>query len=271
MIGSALQLKAALSGDVQAEIDTARGNIIRALGMSMEELADEVVGKLRTDVERSGLANAGRIKTAAWRNRLYGVGKSLEPAAWIFSKLPVIVQAFETGVTIRAKGGKGLLIPNPDVWGGRARFKRGASTVGQMWAMAEARFGRLQVVKRQGKTTIVVAEVRQGTGARGGFRKASASAMARSAAGKASGLMTVVVFVMAKEATLPRLLKGQTIRDRTQRDAPARLEQLFVRYFSAYDGDGARQITGPARRSAQAGGWGTVGPSSFGPLTPMQW
>jgi len=255
---SYIQLRAALDGSFQYEIDAARGNIINAMGLSMEELADELVGKLRTDVERSGLSGAARLKTAAWRRKLYGVGLSMSPAAQIFSKVPVIIQAFENGATIRAKGGKGLLIPNPDAWGGRARFKRGGN-MGSLWAAAEAKFGELHVVKRPGKATLVVAQLRLGTGARGGFRKASTSALRRSAEGKASGLASVVVFVIAKEAKLPRLLKGSTIRARAQRDVPARMESLFLKYFSANDGSGPRRITDRAVRrygaAALPGDW----------------
>lgn len=260
MSGGILQLKAALRGDFQYEVDAARGSIVQALGLGMSELALEMVGKLRTDVERSGLANANRIKTAAWRHEVYGAGQSLEPAAWIFSKLPIIVQAFENGVTIRAKGGKGLLIPNPDVWpGGRARFGRG-KTMGDLWALATARFGELVVVRRPGKTAIVVAQARENK--RGGFSKASASAVKRSAAGKASGLATIVVFVLAKEAKLPRLLKGATIRARAQRDVPSRMQSLFTKYFTAYDGSGPRQITNQSRPRAAPSGF-TIGPSTW--------
>jgi hypothetical protein len=254
-----VQLRAALQGDFQYEVDAARGNVINALGLSMTEVAEELVGKLRTDVERSGMANATRLKTAAWRSKVYGAGTSLDPAAWVFSKLPLIIQAFENGLTIRARGGKGLLIPNPDVWGGRARLGRGKS-LGGLWALATQRFGDLHVVKRPGKTTLVVAQVREGTGTRGGFRKASATALKRGAAGKASGLVSVVVFVIVKDAKLPRLLKGDTIRARAQRDAPARMDQLFQKYFVAYDGAGPRQIT--SQRPAAAWGRWTDGPSS---------
>lgn len=254
---SYIQLRAALDGSFEYEIEAARGNVVNAMGLAMEELADELVGKLRYDFQTSGMNRAQRLSGAAWRRKLYGVGKSLEPAAWVFSKLPLIVSAFENGQTIRARGGKGLLIPNPQVWpAGRVQAGRGRMTGASLWAMAVARFGELRVVKRPGKTTLVVAEVRESGARPGTFRKASATAQKRAAAGKASGLATVVVFVIAREANLPRMLKGEVIRARALANAPRRMDALFLKYFSSI-GMGQARITDQAiRRPATGGFWG---------------
>lgn len=249
-----IQLRAALDGSFEYEIDAARGNVINAMGLAMEELADELVGKLAYDFTSSGLRNAQRLKGAAWKRKLYGVGKSLEPAAWVYSRIPVIVQAFENGQVIRAKGGKGLLIPNPDAWpGGRMRLGRRAS-VTSLWNAAVSRFGELRVVKRPGRTTLVVAEVRESAAKPGTFRKASASARRRADAGKASGLATIIVFVIAREAKQPRLLRGATIRARALAGAPHRMDTLFLKYFAAV-GMGQARLTGPAVQRRSFGGW----------------
>lgn len=256
---SYIQVRAALDGSFEHEIAAARGNVINALGLAMEEVADWLVGNLREDVRASGLQRGDRLAGAAWRRKLYGVGRSLEPAAWIYSKLPLIIQAFENGETIRGRGGGALLIPNPDVWpNGRARRGgRRGQTLGSLWEQAEARFGALRVVHRPGKNPIVVAEARESAARPGTFRRASATALRKAAAGKASGLATIVVFVMAREAKQPRLLKGATIRARAQRDAPRRLDTLFLKYFADIDRRGQRRLTDQAVRSPQTGGfWG---------------
>lgn len=237
-----IQLRAALLGDFDKEVRRGRRNVEVALGSAMDELASELVGKLRQDVAASGLRNAERLKTAAWRHKTYGKGVSLSPAAQISSKVPVIIQAFENGQVIRAKGGSGLLIPNPEVWpGGRMRGRRGMK-LSDVWAVAVARFGPLQVVRRPGKTTIVIAHVRESAKSPGSFRKASATAQHKAEAGNYSGLTTVIVFVMAREAKQPRLLRGNVIRARVQRDAPGRLDQLFTKHFAAV-GEGQRRLT----------------------------
>lgn len=253
-----IQLRAALDGSFQYEIDAARGNMINAIGLAMEELADSLVDTLRYDFTSSGLRSAQRLRGAAWRRKLYGVGVSLNPAAQIYSKIPLIVSAFQNGQTIRARGASGLLIPNPDVWpGGRVRLSR--TNAASLWEIATARFGPLQVVRRPGKTTLVVATVREGQSARGGFRKASATALRHLAEGRASGLMTVVVFVIAKQAVQPRMLHSTAIKSRTARDAPQRLNHLFIKYFSANDGSGPRRLTDRAVRrygaDARPGDW----------------
>lgn len=239
-----VQLRAALVGSFEQEIALARGNVIKAMGLAMEEMATELVEKLRYDFTSSGLRRAQRLSGAAWRKSLYGVGRSLEPAAWVFSRLPLIIHAFENGQVIRSRQGKGLLIPNPAVWpAGRVQAGRGRMTGASLWQMATARFGELRVIKRPGRTTLVVAEVRESAARPGTFRKASATAQRRAAAGKASGLATVVVFVIAREAKQPRMLRGDVIRARALRDAPGRMDSLFLKYFATV-GAGQRQISG---------------------------
>lgn len=243
-----IQMRAALDGSFEYEVAAARGNVINAMGLAMEEVADELVGKLRYDFQASGMANASRLRRAAWRrDEIYGKGRSLDPAAWVYSKLPIIVSAFENGEVIRARGAKGFLIPNPEVWpGGRARYGRGRK-VGDLWALATARFGQLRVVRRPGKTTLVVAEVRESAKRPGSYRKASAAALNRAAAGNFNGLQTVVVFVIARQFKQPRLLRGATIRARAAAEVPRRMNSLFLKYFASI-GEGPRRISGPARR-----------------------
>lgn len=251
-----IQLRASLDGSFEHEIAAARGNIVTAMGLGMEELADELVSKLRQDFISSELNRAERLSRGAWRrSEIYGKGLSMEPAALVFSKLPVIVQAFENGQTIRARGGKGLLIPNPDVWpAGRVVLPKRSSNMRGLWDIATARFGELRVVKRPGKTTLVVAEARASAARAGTFRKASASALRRAGEGKASGLATIIVFVIAREAKQPKLLRGEVIRARALANAPRRMDQLFLKYFATV-GTGQRQLTGPAPSPRTIGGF----------------
>lgn len=237
-----IQLRAALLGSFEREVADARQDVVAAMGAAMVELTGESTMRLRDDVSASGMRRHARLRSAAWRSKTYGVGKSLEPAGLIYSKIPLIVQAFENGVTIRARGGKGLLIPNPDVWpAGRAQQRRQRTNMSDLWAQAESRFGPLRVVKRPGKNPVVVAEVRESRTRAGTFRKASATARRRSAEGRASGLTTVVVFVIAKEAKLPRLLRSATIKAHLQRTAPARMQSLFSMHLNLRHQEVARR------------------------------
>lgn len=234
-----IQLHAALLGNYDAEITRGRTRVVKAMGAAMEDLSRELVERLRADVARSGLSRGERLAKAAWRGKTYGAGRSLEPAAQIFSKVPVIIQAFENGQTIRARAGKGLLIPNPEAWpAGRVPAGRGRTNLSKIWAIAEARFGRLQIVTRPGKTTLVVAEARASSTVSGRWRKASTTATRKSAAGQASGLATIVVFVIAKQAKQPRLLASAVIKARVQASAPARMDTLFLKYFTATEAAG---------------------------------
>ena len=236
-----LELRAALSGNLDAEVRRAQNGVAGALGKALEAVAEDAVGELRQDFSQSGLRNAGRLSRQAWRrDEVYGKGRSLNPAVLIYSRMPMIVQAFQNGGEIRTPNGGALLIPNPDLWpGGRVRRARGTGSGRlsgkELMSIAEARFGPLRVIKRPGRARLIVAEVREGRGALGGFRKASLSARRRSAEGMASGLVTVVVFFMVMQARIPRLLRGKTIIERVERNAAARMEQLFVKYFAEHE------------------------------------
>lgn len=71
-----------------------------------------------------------------------------------------------------------------------------------------------------------MAEARSSASRPGTFRKASATALRTG-----NGLTTIVVFYLVKEARLPRMLRGNVIRERAQRNAAAAVDRLFIRYF----------------------------------------
>lgn len=261
--GAGLQLGAALMGRFEDEVAEGRANVVAALGLAIADVAAELVSKLRQDVAASGLANAAALQKV-WSVRYYGTGRSLSPAAWVYSRFPIIQRAFEDAPTIAARNGKFLLMPNPDVWpAGRVRRPR-ARSGGAMSSSLEAarrRFGPLQFIPLKSGNAVLVAQVRESAARPGTFRKASASALTRMAAGKASGLSTVVVFFLVKAARLPRLLRGEIIRRRTDASFGGDMERAFARRFTSYTADGPRQLTGPARAPAREaaagdGGWG---------------
>ncbi len=262
--GGGLQLKAALVGRFETEVENAQGNIQRALGQAMEDVASALVSKLRQDIASSQITNGARLQSI-WSVRYYALGKSMSPAAWVYSRFPLIQAAFEDAPTIRAKSGRFLLMPNPDVWpGGRLKKRRGqrGSNAPAAIAEAERRFGPLQFVRLRNGNGILVAQARESRTRPGIYRKASATAVAKLQAGKASGLASIVVFFLVRQARLPRLLRGAVIRRRAETSLPGDLALAFERRFTGYDPAGPRQLAGPFVAPVNRGGgfsdWETI-------------
>ena len=228
--GLGLQLGVALKGDFDKEVAAGRERVERALFAAVGGFADETKDKWRQDVASSRLARAGFLSKTI-RNRKYP-NKGLNPAGLIYSTFPILQQAFEAGAVVRSQQGFFLPIPNPAVWptGRVPKGRRGAGRTNTI-AVAERRFGPLRFVYRgNGKPSLLVAEVRT-SNTTGRLAKATDRQRTRG-----TGLTTIIVFFLVKQARLPRLLRGAEIRRRAERDATGRVGQLFVRYFESDTG-----------------------------------
>lgn len=208
MNGIGLQLTTALRGDFDEEVAAGLAHVERALTAGVFEYVDEIQDTWRADIERSGLANGDKlaktIRADHYRNR------GLDAAGRVFSKFPIIQLAFEADQTVRSQNGAYLLVPNPDVWpGGRVRLPAGRGGRSTTLKVAERAFGKLRFVYRQGKTSLLVAT-------RAGEQ--------------------VIVFFLLPQVRLPRMLRGKDIRNRARREAPERIQQLYVKHFEADTG-----------------------------------
>jgi hypothetical protein len=96
-----------LSTILQEEVRAGEIAVTRAIKAETERLKTELRQQVTAAFgERSrGIANA-------WRSRVFPqTGESLRAAGIVWTKVPNIVDAFERGVTIRARNGKYLAIP----------------------------------------------------------------------------------------------------------------------------------------------------------------
>lgn len=129
--------------------------IERAVTAAMRDAAQGLKDALRQDVVSAGL---GERLSRTWRGKAFPeTGESLEAAAFVWSRAPKIVDAFDRGAVIRSKRGFWLAIPTPAA-GGRGIGSNGRSariTPGG-W---ERRTGmRLRFVYRRGKPSLLVAD-----------------------------------------------------------------------------------------------------------------
>ncbi|MGP6089748.1 DUF6441 family protein [Antarctobacter jejuensis] len=160
----------------------------KAVGAAMREAGAGLKTAWRGQITGAGLGNrlANSIRLATFPK----AGESLNAAALVWSKAPVIVGAHDTGPLIRSKHGFWLAIPT--VAAGKS-LRGGRITPGE-W---ERRRGlRLRFVYRRRGPSLLVAE--------GRLNSRGLGVASRSKTGR--GRMTVPIFLLVPQVKLPKRL-----------------------------------------------------------------
>jgi hypothetical protein len=215
-----MRLSAAIIGDfgriMVEQIQAAE----RAVTGGVREATDGLKAELRAQIASGGL---GARLARTWRSEMFPKGQnSIRAAGLVWSKAPGIIRIYEEGATIRSAKGFFLAIPTEAAGrygdGGRKITPGG-------W---ERRTGqRLRFVYRRGAPSLLVAEMRARSGQRGGFARASASALR-----SGRGLVTVPVFILVPQVTFRKRLDVAGAVLRWQE----RLPGLVVRNWVSGDG-----------------------------------
>ena len=191
-----MRLEAALTGNLNEYMKQEVAAAEAAVAAGVKEVTNGVKLDLRQQVVSAGL---GQGLANAWQAKFYPPsGPSIKAAGFVYSKArDDIIYAFDYGVTIKSNKGFFLAIPTPSA------PKRG--TDGKRINPSnfpESGYGKLRFVYRPGKPSLlVVDDVSARTGKRGGFRKASESAIA-----KGRGVTTVVMFILVPQVSLRKRL-----------------------------------------------------------------
>ncbi len=173
--------------------------IERAVTSGMRDAADALKGELREQVVSAGL---GDRLARTWRGKVFPeTGDSMEAAAFVWSRAPKLIDAFDQGVTIRSARGLFLAIPTAAAGAvGRGATGKRERITPAGW---ERRTGmKLRFVYRRGRPSLLVAD---------SARVTSRGLAARNR--RKSGDATVVVFILVPQVSL---------RKRLDLDAPAR-------------------------------------------------
>ncbi len=202
--------------DLVRGLSDIEGDAARCVTRAMREATDGLKSDLRADVVDAGL---GRRLANTWRGKTFPEsGASIEAAAFVWSKAPNIVDAFDRGVTIRSRHGFWLAIPTPaaGATGLAATGARRRITPGGF----ERRTGmRLRFVYRRGRPSLLVAD----------NARLSKSGLARPNTGRKrggavytrlSGRSTVVVFILVPQVTLRKRLDIDAIAMRWAERVP---------------------------------------------------
>jgi hypothetical protein len=160
-----------------------------------------------------GAPGLGQRLANTWRGKTYPQsGASIEAAAFVWSKAPNLVDAFDRGVTIRSRSGFWLAIPTP------AAGVKGLSATGAMKRITpggwERRTGmRLRFVYRRTGPSLLV-----GDNARLSKKGLAKPNIGRRRGGgpytRLAGRSTVVVFILVPQVTLNKRLNIESIARR---------------------------------------------------------
>ncbi len=184
--------------DIRKALSGAETQIAKAVTAGMRDASVGLKGDLRDDVTGAGL---GQRLANTWRGKAYPEsGESMEAAAFVWSKAPKLIDAYDRGATIRSNRGFFLAIPTEYAGRGIGREK---VTPGS-W---ERRTGiRLKFIYRRGAPSLLVAEQRARTG-KGAQRASSRFARPSPAALKSGrGLTSVVVFILVPQVRVKKRL-----------------------------------------------------------------
>ncbi|SLN78008.1 DUF6441 family protein [Roseisalinus antarcticus] len=183
-----MRLKLDIDPDIVAmmAVEVAAGE--RAVTAAMREAGAELKTAWRAQITGAGL---GRRLANSIRSRNFPKsGESLDAAALVWSKAPVIISAHDTGPLIRSKNGFWLAIPTPAA----GKSTRGGRITPGEW---ERRTGlRLRFIYRRTGASLLVAEGRLNTKGR--------AVASRSKTGR--GVATVPIFLLVPQVRLSKRL-----------------------------------------------------------------
>lgn len=185
-----VHLLAALQGDLKRIMAEELKAAEQAVTSGVRQATDGLKAELRNQITSAGL---GQKLANTWRGQIYPKGgASLHAAGLVWNKAPQIVGAFGQGMTIRSSHGFFLAIPTPAA----GKSAMGKHVTPALWEQAHGI--RLRFVYRRGAVSLLVADnMRARTSKRGGFSKASASAMRTG-----RGLATAIMFLLVPQVTV---------------------------------------------------------------------
>lgn len=196
------------TSDIARDLAGTENDIARSVTAAMRQVTEGLKSDLRADVVDSGL---GQRLANTWRGKTFPEsGASIEAAAFVWSKAPNIVDAFDRGVTIRSRDGFWLAIPTP------AAGKTGLTATGARKRITpggfERRTGmRLRFVYRRARPSLLVADEARMT-------RRGLAAKSRSKSGR--GQVTAIIFLLVPQVTLRKRLDVEATATRWSARVP---------------------------------------------------
>lgn len=217
---------------VKASVDDFDGvmtDLERDIAASVTDAMVEGTELLKRDLRADTAEHLSVRLAKSWRSKIYPEARnSLDPAGWVWSKVPKLVDAFDRGVTIRSAHGFWLAIPTAAAgakgyargsegraYGSRAKLER--VTPGGF----ERRTGmKLRFVFKSSRVALLVVDAAR-YDSRG--RAAQLKARGRHSRLYRDGGQTIVVFILVPQAKLKKRLDLAGAAARAEARMPALL------------------------------------------------
>ena len=189
-----MRIDAAIVGDLRDLMKKEVAAAETAVTSGVREVSTGIKLDLRQQVTASGL---GSRVANAWQANFYPSGKSIKAAGYVYTKAPKIIAAFNDGVVIKSVKGMFLAVPTPAA----PKLGMNGKRINPS-NFPESSLGKLRFVYRPGGISLlVVDDLRARGGKRGGFGRASESALK-----SGRGVTTVVMFILLPQVNLRKRL-----------------------------------------------------------------
>ena len=207
---TAMKLKADIIGSIARIMEAETRGGEKAVTTAMREAGTGLKSAWRAQITGAGLG--ARLARTIRLEQFPKGGTSLNAAALVWSKAPVIVGAHDTGPLIRSKNGFWLTIPTAAA----GKSTRGGRITPGEW---ERRTGlRLRFVYRRTAPSLLVAE--------GRLNKKGRAVASRSKTGR--GLTTVPIFLLVPQVRLAKRLNLARDAQRAVDAMPGRIVAAWV-------------------------------------------
>jgi hypothetical protein len=203
-------------------LEAKKDAVTRSVTRAMKDVTAGLKADLREDVKRGGL---GPRLANTWRGQTYPKSnESIDAAAFVWSKAPKIVSAFDLGVTIRGVNRKYLAIPTPNAGVQAGSGKKNPRVSPEVWQKQTG--VKLRFAPR-GNHGLLVADAHY---ARQPARwRARKSFKPIRLSGLPGAKTYVVVFILVPQATLRKRL---SVAPHAQEWA-GKVQALLAQYWSA--------------------------------------
>lgn len=199
----------------------------RATKIAVSAETGALKNDLRDDVRRVGL---GDRLSKTWQSKVYPEGgkSSMDAAGLVYSKAAHIINAYDSGVVIRARKSKYLAVPLPAAqkyFGLEGKRRRITPDLFKQKYGYDLRF-----VKRRGKNPILVADGMR-VGKSGSMSKVRASKATKNygARSNITRRATVPLFVLIPQVTVRKRLNVKKFADAAVKRLPDRLYEEKMR------------------------------------------
>jgi hypothetical protein len=208
-----MKLKLDITPDLTAMMATEIKAGEKAVTAAMRETGTDLKSDWRGQITGAGLGQ--RLGNSIRSQNFPRSGESLDAAALVWSKAPVIVGAHDTGPLIRSKDGFWLAIPLPAA----GRGLRGRRITPSEW---ERRRGlRLRFVYRRRGPSLLVAD-------RARINKRGQAVASRSKTGR--NQVTAPIFLLVPQVKLPKRLTLARDADRALDSVPGLIVAKWVEH-----------------------------------------